>query len=300
MAVKSQSQLSDISVSARFDEPSLPLTEDRLAVLGHEIRNPLSALSYALQAWPESSDDRRPEQVLQSQLLQIMRRQVLQMTRLCNDLLDTGRIARGNLEISKDLVDVRQVIYNACEQIRPFIEQSGHEFSVTLGDLPVKIVGDESRLTQVLVNMMHNSAKFTERGGHLHILLEKDVNIATISIHDNGRGICADRLRTIFSSNEESRKYVDVADGGLGIGLRLAKSIVDLHGGSINVFSKGLRLGSTFVVKLPLAVDRSTMFGDVLSRSSDSVVISGPILPSYRIVAVDDKMTSCFFDVANA
>lgn len=246
---------------------SVPLTEERLAVLGHEIRNPLSALSYALQAWPSSCNDPQlPETPLQSQLLQIMRRQVSQLTRLCNDLLDTGRSACGNLQISQDSVDARQVIENACEQIRPFTDQCGHTLTVTLGDHRVGLIGDECRLIQVLANMLHNSAKFTDCGGHLYISLENDGDTAIIRLRDNGRGICADRLRNIFSPNNGSKECSDAAGGGLGIGLRLAKSIVELHGGSIEAFSEGLGLGSTFVVRLPMSGENGKIRGQLPRR----------------------------------
>jgi len=236
-------------------QANLPLTEERLAVLGHEIRNPLSAMTYALQAWPTPcfSQD-MPEHQLQEELLQMMRRQVSQMTRLCNDLLDTGRNACGNLKICRESIDIKKVIENACEQIRPFIDQCGHAFTVTLGEHAIELIGDESRLTQVLANMMHNSAKFTDYGGHLYLSLQKEGENAIIRLRDNGRGICEGRLRSIFSPCDGTQVCADAPGGGLGIGLRLAKSIVELHGGSIEAFSEGLGRGSTFVVRLPIKV----------------------------------------------
>jgi K+-sensing histidine kinase KdpD len=226
----------------------VPLALENLAVLGHEIRNPLSALSYALQAWPSSKDD--PQ--ITEQLLQIMRRQVSQLTRLCNDLLDVGKSARGNLTICRTSVDVRQVIQNACEEIQPFVVQRSHKLTVALGDSPLTLLGDESRLTQVFANLLHNSAKFTNRGGHLHISLDRDQDSAIVRLNDNGRGICAERLQNIFITDNGSKKCSDAVGEGLGIGLRLAKSIVELHGGTIEALSEGLELGSTFVVRLPL------------------------------------------------
>jgi len=233
----------------------VPLTAENLAILGHEIRNPLSALSYALEAWPVSKGD----PYLEKQLLQIMRRQVSQLTRLCDDLLDVGKSARGSLSICRASVDARQIIQNACQQIQPFVEQCGHRLKVTLSESPLNLLGDESRLTQVFANLMHNSAKFTDRNGHLRISLERVNNMAVVRLSDNGRGICADRLRNLFLPDNGSKRCSQTGGEGLGIGLRLAKSIVELHDGTIEAFSEGIGYGSTFVVTLPLTGSWSPM-----------------------------------------
>ena len=225
-----------------------PLSAESLAVLGHEIRNPLSALSYALEAWPASKGD--PQ--LEDQLMQIMRRQVLQLTCLCNDLLDVGKSARGSLSIHMASVDARRIIQSACQQIQPFVEQCGHKMTVTIGELPLSLLGDESRLTQVFANLLHNSAKFTDCNGHLRISIERENNMAVVRLSDNGRGICADRLRNLFMPDNGSKRCPETGGEGLGIGLRLAKSIVELHGGTIEAFSEGIGHGSMFVVTLPL------------------------------------------------
>ncbi len=225
-----------------------PITAESLAVLGHEIRNPLSALSYALEAWPASKGD--PQ--LEDQLMQIMRRQVLQLTRLCNDLLDVGKSARGSLSIRRASVDARRIIQSACQQIQPFVEQCGHKMTVTIGELPLSLLGDESRLTQVFANLIHNSAKFTDRNGHLRVSIERENNMAVVRLSDNGRGICEDRLRNLFMPDNGSKRCTETGGEGLGIGLRLAKSIVELHGGTIEAFSEGIGHGSVFVVTLPL------------------------------------------------
>jgi signal transduction histidine kinase len=168
MTVSNRPRISEIRMgndALHSPAKKVPLTVESLAVLGHEIRNPLSALSYALEAWPASKGDPH----LEEQLLQIMRRQVLQLTRLCNDLLDVGKSARGSLSICRASVDARQIIQNACQQIQPFVEQCGHRLTVTLSESPLCLLGDESRLTQVFANLIHNSAKFTDRNGHLRI-----------------------------------------------------------------------------------------------------------------------------------
>ncbi len=276
---------------------AMPQAEEQLATLGHEIRNPLSALSYSLQAWPASNDDPH----LTQHLLQIMRRQVAQLTRLCNDLLDTGRNARGSLTIFQEQIDLGQVIRNACEEIQSFVEQCGHKLTISLGNAPLVVLGDESRLTQVFANLIHNSAKFTDRNGQLSITVEREANVVVVYLRDNGNGICAEKLRTIFNgtshsnTSDSSRTCTSAVIGGLGIGLRLAKSIVELHGGTIDAHSQGAGQGSTFVVRLPLAPDTSLNTESPVQQQQAMIVqASAPRLRQYQIVVVDDDRTIRF------
>jgi len=270
----------------------VPLTEERLAILGHEIRNPLSALSYALQTWPSTMDD--PQ--LTEDLLQVMRRQVLQLTRLSNDLLDLGKLDQGKMSICRNSLDIKNVIQHACEELRPFIDQCGQTMTVAVGDLPSVMLGDESRLTQVFANLMHNSAKFTQHDGHLHVSLDREHDTAVIRLSDNGCGMCSDQLQKLFSAEYDSWKNSEAPQAGLGIGLRLAKSIVELHGGTIQGFSDGLGCGSTFVVRLPTIADISTK-----KTSACSLPIGASCqgktahLPSYRVLVVDDDRSMRFF-----
>ncbi len=268
----------------------VPLTEERLAILGHEIRNPLSALSYALQAWPASHDDTQRME----ELLQIMRRQVSQLTRLSEDLLDTGRIARGKLSVKRTAVDLVKVIRYACEEVQPFIDRCDHTLTVKLDDKPITLLGDESRLIQVLANLIQNSAKFTNRNGNLLVTLERDNDVAVIHVCDDGYGISAEELPNIFLANTASRKCSASDGDGLGIGLRLAKTIVELHGGTIEAFSKGLGHGSTFEVRLPIVDDIAA--DKTLSRSQPSAPDQDGcrVLPQYRIVVVDDDKSMRF------
>jgi len=252
---------SSFNVASCFsDANTAPSIDDRLAILGHEIRNPLSALSFALEAWPSTKDD--PQ--LADDLLKLMRRQVTQLTRLCNDLLDAGKIAQGKLSICRCALSVGQVVQDACEEIRPFIAQRGLTMTVSIAGAPLSLLGDESKLTQVFANLLHNAAKFTDRNGHLQISLEKDCDTAVVILRDNGCGMCVDQVQAVFRPPTASVNRSRRPGGGLGIGLRLAKSIVELHGGSIEAFSKGTGRGSTFVVRLPLA--------DATSRSSAYMV----------------------------
>lgn len=269
---------------------SSPVDEETLATLGHEIRNPLSALSHALEAWPSAAED---PQVTED-LLQIMRRQVTQLVRLSNDLLDTGRNAQGSLRICPTVIDLRRAILDACEEVRPFALRSGHTMTVTLGDLPILLLGDESRLIQVFANLLHNAAKFTDRGGRLEISLEKEQGVAVVRVNDSERGIAKDKLQSTFQSYRGSKPCSEALSGGLGIGLRLVKAIVELHGGTVEVFSEGLGYGSTFVVKLPLKKPMRLSPPDASSQHIEAVCTNGSRLPRYRIVVVDDDRSMTF------
>ena len=262
----------------------VPSTEERFAVLGHEIRNPLCALNAALEAWPATMD----EPQLVDDLLQIMRRQVSQLTRLCNDLLDAGRISQGVPALHWCPVDAGQVIQNACEEIRPLIAQRGLTITVALGRLPLTVLGDPSKLTQVFANLLHNAAKFTDRHGHLQIDLEQDHDTAVIRLCDNGCGICADQLQEIFLPRSAAMGYAEHPGSGLGIGLPLANTIVELHGGTIDVFSQGLGHGSTFVVRLPIASKKSIDPPAMASQPSEIGQGDCSHLPSYQALVVDD------------
>ncbi len=262
----------------------VPPADEKLAILGHEIRGPLSALSYALEALPSSMDDPR----LTENLLKIMGRQVSQLTRLCNDLLDSGRIARGQLAIQLGVVNLSETLQNACEEIKPFLDQCGHTVTVALGDKPLTLMGDDSRLTQVFANVLHNSAKFCARYGRLHVSVENENGAAVIRFHDNGRGMSAQELRNLFVPDKPLRIRSEAGGEGLGIGLRLAKTIVELHDGTIEAFSEGLGHGSTFVVRLPGVSEISAEKIDALSLDCTGFGGRGVPLPRYRIVVVDD------------
>jgi CheY-like chemotaxis protein/two-component sensor histidine kinase len=276
--------------SDSMSENRMPLSIERLAVLGHEIRNPLSALSYALQSWPSSNDE--PE--VTAKLLQIMRRQVSQLTSLCNDLLDAGRCAQGTLPVCRASVDLRRVIRNACEEIQPFVDQCGHKMTVSLGKNCVTLLGDESKLTQVFSNLMHNATKFTDRNGHLHISIERIQDTAVIRLSDNGRGICPERLRSIFAWESGTKKCSYSAGEGLGIGLRLAKSIVELHEGTIEAFSVGLGCGSTFEVRLPIIARCASTDAKPGLLPDATEQIRDSSLPRFRIVVLDDDRSVRF------
>ncbi|MDZ4782128.1 MAG: HAMP domain-containing sensor histidine kinase [Planctomycetia bacterium] len=223
-------------------------THKILAVLGHEMRNPLSALSNALQLWPNAIHD----PALMEELHGIILRQVQQLTSLSDDLLDVVRITEGKFELHLKQVDLQELIGHACEEVRPFVDRCGHTLQVDMPQKPTVLYGDSSRLLQVFSNLIQNAAKFTDQGGLLNVTVGSHGNAAIVRVRDNGRGLEARVLETIF----EPFAQIDIANGatncGLGLGLPLVKTIVERHGGDVSAHSAGLGLGSEFTVRLPL------------------------------------------------
>lgn len=235
-----------------------------VATLVHEMRNPLSALTYALQVWVSIQDD-SPQM---TELHDMMKRQVLQLSRLCEDLLDEARLIYGKLELSREHIDVARVIDHACEQIKPFINRCGHSLNVQLPAEPLIVDGDASRLLQVFANLIQNAAKFTDQNGSLHVNVDSQAGMAVVRIRDNGRGIEKNMLSSIFDVFQRGETNGASKNDGLGIGLHLVKTIVDLHGGTVDVHSEGIGRGSEFIVRLPCNGDIS------YPRPSDSTAWS--------------------------
>lgn len=222
--------------------------DEFLATLGHEMRNPLSALSYALQVWGWAKSD--PEQM--EEIRQVIEREVGQLTRLSEDLLDAARIVQGKLAFRREPIDLRQILDHACQEIRPFINRRGHSLSMEIPNDKIPVFGDGSRLLQAFANLIQNAAKFTASRGSLHVAVELQAGNALVRIRDNGQGIEEQMLSRIFEAFTQVGGAHSLATDGLGIGLRLVKTIVEIHGGTIAVRSQGLGCGSEFFVQLPL------------------------------------------------
>lgn len=257
--------------------------EEVLATLGHEIRNPLSALSHALEVWPGAQHDQSQMEELRS----LMQRQVQQLIRLSDDLMDVARSNRGELELRREYVLLRQLIDDACEEVRPFVDRCGHVLAVTLPDEPIAVYGDPSRLVQVFVNLIQNAAKFTNRNGRLRVTVESRDDMASVRVCDNGPGIEEHMLSEIFEAFAQVNGTRGPANDGLGIGLRLVKTIVELHGGSVAARSAGPGQGSEFTVLLPLLNDTGHSHRPA-TQPVAAVNGHGRRTPAYRIVVVDD------------
>lgn len=223
--------------------------DEFLAILAHELRNPLSPLSNALQIWPLVEHDHAQVESLR----QMMERQVSQMTRLIDDLLDVSRITRGRIELRLQTIDLRTLISGAIESLQPLLEAAQHTLHVHLSAEPLYVEGDVARLLQIFWNILHNAIKYTDRKGVLEVRADRKGAEIVVSIKDNGPGIPAHMLEAIFEIFQQVDTTLERSHGGLGIGLTLVKRLVEQHGGSVEARSEGLSRGSEFIIRLPAA-----------------------------------------------
>ncbi len=222
--------------------------DEFLAMLAHELRNPLAPIRNATEVLrlkePTDPESRYARDVIG--------RQVQQMTRLVDDLLDVSRITRGKVVLQNEPLDLVSVVTGAVEISRPVIAARKHRLHTVLPPAPLPVEGDVARLAQVLANLLNNAAKFTEEGGRIDLIVERDADEAVIRVRDTGVGLPPEALSTIFDLFTQVQGSVSRSDGGLGIGLSLVRSLVEMHGGSVSAASEGPGRGSEFRVRLPL------------------------------------------------
>jgi PAS domain S-box-containing protein len=222
-----------------------------LAVLGHELRNPLTPIANAVSIM-QMDEPVKPSIIAARDILV---RQVPHMKRLVDDLLDIGRITSGKVQLSLHPLQLQQVIEESIEAVRPLLEECRHHFEVALRSETMWVLGDRTRLVQVLTNLLNNAAKFTPAGGRVMLSLSRETNSAVLRVRDNGPGIPPEQLPGIFKLFAQADVDVSGRDyGGLGIGLSLVQQMVLLHGGEVSAHSTGISgEGAEFVVRLPLA-----------------------------------------------
>jgi signal transduction histidine kinase/DNA-binding response OmpR family regulator len=218
-----------------------------LSMLAHELRNPLAPIRNALQILRMRGDSEPETRALQD----IMERQVQQLVRLVDDLLDLSRITRGKIRLQTEYVDMVGVIAAAVETSRPLIDARRHDLTVALPPDPLLVRGDPVRLAQVLSNLLNNAAKYTEVGGRIGLTAQRNDGEVVLRVSDNGVGIPREMLSSIFELFTQVDRSLDRAQGGLGIGLTLVHKLVELHNGRVEAFSAGPNQGSEFVVHLP-------------------------------------------------
>lgn len=252
-----------------------------LATLAHELRNPLAPISNSLQVWPHVKNDPREMEVLHD----ILNRQVQQMIRLIDDLLDVSRITRGKIELQRQQVDVAELVSSAVESVRPFIDQCEHQLTIALPREPVRVDADVTRMVQVLSNILHNAAKYTGRRGRIEIAVTREQDQAVIAVRDNGPGIPPAMLSRVFDMFTQVDQTLDRAQGGLGIGLTLVKNLVQLHGGSVAARSAGPNQGAEFIVRLPALAAGAT-------TPPERPRPAAPAAPRRRVLVVDDVQAS--------
>lgn len=250
-----------------------------LATLAHELRNPLAPISNALQVWPLI--EQKPEEA--GRLREMMRRQMKQMVRLIDDLLDVSRITRGKIDLRKEQLDIALAVEAAVEALQPFVDAHRHELTVVLPAEPLLVDADLGRLVQVFGNLLNNAVKYTHPGGHIWLTVKRDGEAAVVSIRDNGAGIPDGMLTRVFEMFAQVDQSLGRTHGGLGIGLTLVKSLVELHDGTVEARSEGLGRGSEFVVRLPVSsVDHSS------ADASPTLRRSLPTPLPHRVLVVDD------------
>ena len=221
--------------------------DEFLAMLAHELRNPLAPISNALEAIRLA----RNNATATEEALNIARRQIGHMARLLDDLLDVSRFTRGKVHLRKVPVDLTTILRQAVETSRPLIEKSGHELLTSFPTEPVWLDGDPTRLAQIVANLLNNAAKYTDRGGRIVLAADREGDQAVVRVRDSGIGLSAEMLPRVFDLFAQADRSLDRSQGGLGIGLTLVRSLVQLHDGSVSVESGGPGQGSEFIVRLP-------------------------------------------------
>ncbi len=258
--------------------------DEFLATLAHELRNPLAPIRHAarISKMPRATD----AQVKWSQ--DVIDRQVEHMARLLDDLLEVSRITRGKLELRKERLVLQDCLIAAVETGRPLIEGHGHEVALDLPPEPVHIDADPVRVAQIFSNLLTNAAKYTDRGGRIRVRAAVDGDDAIVRVQDNGIGIAPELLSQLFEMFSQATSALDRSEGGLGIGLALTRGLVALHGGTIEAKSRGLGMGSEFVVRLPL-VDRAR---DAVRASPGAPPAASADRSPLRILVADDNRDS--------
>ena len=255
--------------------------DEFLAMLAHELRNPLAPIRTGLQVLRLA-----PSADAAERTREMMERQIAQMVRLIDDLLDVSRVSRGKIDLKKELIDLRAIISLAIETSLPLVEAGRHHLSVHVASEPLPVEADPTRLAQVFSNLLNNAAKYTPEGGRLELEARREQDDVLIAITDNGVGIPGDMLPEVFEMFSQVGRNLDRAQGGLGIGLTLVRRLTEMHGGTVTAQSRGAGTGSTFSVRIPLAPSPS------LARRDHAHEPARPASAArrLRVLVVDDNV----------
>jgi signal transduction histidine kinase len=261
--------------------------DEFLAMLGHELRNPLSAIANAVQLIHESGNESDTIELTRG----IIARQTGNLGRIVDDLLDVARITRGRIELRRQWVDVVQIIERAVEAVRPLIKEKSHELNIALTDAGnLRVEADPARLEQCLVNLLINAAKYTPEGGRIELTSRHAGIEATITVRDNGIGIAPDVLPHVFDLFTQADRSLDRAQGGLGLGLNICRQLIELHDGTISALSGGLGRGAEFTIRLPAIPEPEA--GAASPGSVPEARATGLEAIPRRILVVDDNRDS--------
>ncbi|RYE70873.1 MAG: response regulator [Oxalobacteraceae bacterium] len=252
-----------------------------LAMLGHELRNPLAPISTAAELLLLAAYD--PARV--QSVSRIIARQVSHMTGIVDDLLDVSRVTSGLVVLQKEEVDIKRVVMDAVEQIRPLIDARRHKLSVKSAYSPAHILGDYKRLVQIFANLLNNATKYTPEGGDIIVRMKETDSEVCVCIEDNGIGIDQKLLPSIFDLFSQGERSSDRSQGGLGLGLSIVKGLAELHGGRVTAQSKGLGYGSEFVLYFPRLYQKTEM-PTLRAKAKKTISQAGGL----RILVVDDNV----------
>ena len=306
----------------KLNEEALRLSDSNktefLAMLAHELRNPLAPILVSIEILRRAQQlDEIPTERADGpdtaplaasadvhhrvdHALKVLTRQVAHMARLVDDLLDAARISRGKIELRRERVDVSSVVLNAVDAARPLCEHLQHELTVTVPSDPVFLNADPARLAQIVGNLLNNACKFTSRGGHIWVTVERvesspaerpaetPIGVGpevAIRVRDTGIGIAANQMGHVFNLFAQVDTSLERSVTGLGIGLSLVKTLTEMHGGIVDVSSPGVGLGSEFIVRLPIAAETD-------SPTAQATTTEPAAIPPLRILIVDDNRDS--------
>jgi signal transduction histidine kinase len=273
--------LVDISERKRVEEALRAADRNKndfLAMLAHELRNPLAPIRNGLQVMRMSG----VQGDMAAEACTMMERQLGHMVRLIDDLLDVSRITKGKVNLQKERIAIASVVQDAVETCRQQIDASGHTLTLSLPDKPLFVNADRTRLAQVFANLLNNSAKYTHPGGHIELAVRREGAGVAVSVKDNGTGIQRELLPHIFEAFMQADRSLERSQGGLGIGLSLVRGLVQMHGGTVEARSDGPGAGSEFIVRL------SDVVSPALDETGSSVRATDDA-PHYRILIVDDN-----------
>jgi PAS domain S-box-containing protein len=248
--------------------------DEFLAMLAHELRNPLAPIRNSAELMLRTTPAGEPRR----RAVEIINRQVQQMTRMVDDLLDVSRITHGRIELERQPLDLVAVIASAVEAAGPAVQERRHRLAVD-AQAPLTVLGDAARLEQCVVNLLSNAAKYTDPGGDVRLELLRDGDEAVIRVQDSGAGIAPDILPVVFDLFVQSARTLDRAQGGLGIGLSVVRRLVEMHGGRVSASSPGVGAGATFEIRLPLTTQ---------AASADAPAPSAGPAPR-RVLLIDDN-----------
>jgi len=254
--------------------------DEFLAMLSHELRNPMAPMFNALQLIVQDGH----ETELQQEARGVIERQVRHLSRLTDDLLEVSRITTGSISLHTERVDVNGIVNGAVERLRPNIDRRQQALTITLAEGVIWLEADASRLEQVIGNLLNNASKYNNPGGRIWLTVASQDHHAIIRVRDDGIGMAPDLLPDIFDLFTQADKSLDRTEGGLGIGLALVKSLVELHRGTVTVDSQGIGKGSEFTVRLPVATDGQVRYDSSAKQATSTAT------DSLRVLVVDDSV----------